>query len=174
MFVVDSTLLTDVYLDMKEKVPSMSSVVPIQQEMLQRAKDKGRICISYIGLPSQDAINDFMNQPDYMNIPSLCELSTDDVDRVNSMVWAPRWTQGTQNELVALMHSQGRIAWTWTLDNVNWIQEFINDGNFERHTYQLSVCGWLLSLYPGELSMKRTVIISLLWPVCNLDCYSPA
>jgi glycerophosphoryl diester phosphodiesterase len=47
------------------------------------------------------------------------------------MVWAPRWTQGTQNELVALMHSQGRIAWTWTLDNVNWIQEFISEGNFD-------------------------------------------
>lgn len=131
MFVVDSTLLTDVYLDMKEKVPTVSAVVPIQQEMLQRAKDKGRDLHIYIGLPSQDAINDFMNQPDYQNIPSLCELSTYDVDRVNSMVWAPRWTQGTQNDLVALMHNQGRIAWTWTLDDVNWIQEFISDGNFD-------------------------------------------
>jgi len=131
MFTVDSTLITDVYLDMKEKVPTMSAVVPIQKEMLQRAADKGRDLHIYIGIPSTDAINDFMNQPDYKNIPSLCELTTDDVQNLNSMVWAPRFTLGTQNDLVAQMHSQGRLAWTWTLDNVDWIKEFISDGNFD-------------------------------------------
>jgi glycerophosphoryl diester phosphodiesterase len=130
-FVVDSTQLRAVYLDMKEKVPTMSAVVPIQKEMLDRAKAKGRDLQIYIGLPSTDAINDFKNQPDYKNIPSLCELTTDDVEDVNSMVWAPRWTLGTQNDLVAVMHSQGRICWTWTLDNVNWIQEYITDGHFD-------------------------------------------
>jgi glycerophosphoryl diester phosphodiesterase len=130
-FVVDSTLLRVVYLDMKEKVQSMSAVIPIQQEMLERARQKGRDLHIYIGLPSTEAINDFMNQPDYKNIPSLCELTTDDVRMVNSMVWAPRWTQGTQNDLVAEMHNEGRIVWTWTLDDVNWIQEFINDGHFD-------------------------------------------
>ncbi|MCX6245915.1 MAG: glycerophosphodiester phosphodiesterase [Bacteroidetes bacterium] len=130
-FVVDSTQLTDVYLDMKEKVPTMSAVVPIQKEMIQRAKDQGRDLHIYIGIPSTDGMNDFMNQPDYKNIPSLCELSTDDVQTLNSMVWAPRWTQGTQNELVDQMHSQGRIVWTWTLDDVDWIRTFINDGHFD-------------------------------------------
>ncbi len=131
IFTVDSTLITDVYLDMKEKVPTMSAVVPIQKEMLQRAKDKGRDLHIYIGLPSTDAINDFMNQPDYKNIPSLCELTTDDVQNLNSMVWAPRFTLGTQNDLVAQMHSQGRLAWTWTLDNEDWIREYLNDGHFD-------------------------------------------
>ncbi|MEI8006824.1 MAG: glycerophosphodiester phosphodiesterase [Bacteroidota bacterium] len=131
IFTVDSTLITDVYLDMKEKVPTMSAVVPIQKEMLQRAKDKGRDLHIYIGIPSTDGMNDFMNQPDYKNIPSLCELSTDDVQSLNSMVWAPRWTQGTQDDLVAQMHSQGRLAWTWTLDDVDWIRQFINDGHFD-------------------------------------------
>ncbi|MCX6284171.1 MAG: glycerophosphodiester phosphodiesterase [Bacteroidetes bacterium] len=131
LFTVDSTLLTDVYLDMKEKVPTMSAVIPIQKEMLQRARDKGRELNIYIGLPSADAITDFMNQPGYKDIPSLCELTTDDVQTVNSHVWAPRWTEGTQNDLVALMHSQGRIAWTWTLDDVDWIQQYISDGHFD-------------------------------------------
>ena len=130
-FVVDSTLLTDVYLDMKEKVPTMSAVIPIQKEMLQRAKDKGRELNIYVGIPSQDGIDDFMNQPDYQNIPSLCELSVDDVVKVNAKVWSPRWTLGTQNDLVAQVHGQGRLAWTWTVDNVNWIQEFVNNGHFD-------------------------------------------
>jgi glycerophosphoryl diester phosphodiesterase len=131
LFTVDSTLLTDVYLDMKEKVNTMSAVIPIQKEMLQRAKDKGRNLHIYIGIPSQDAIDDFTAQPGYKDIPSLCELTTDDVQMLNSHVWAPRWTQGTQDDLVAQMHSQGRICWTWTLDKVSWIQEFINNGNFD-------------------------------------------
>ncbi len=130
-FVVDSTLLTDVYLDMKEKVPTMSAVIPIQAEMLQRAKDKGRELNIYIGIPSQDALDDFKSQPGYQDIPSLCELSVEDVQMLNSHVWAPRWTQGTQNDLVAQMHNEGRIAWTWTLDNVDWIQTFIRDGQFD-------------------------------------------
>ncbi len=131
LFTVDSTLLTDVYLDMKEKVPTMSAVIPIQKEMLQRAKDKGRELNIYIGIPSQDGMDDFMNQPGYTDIPSLCELTTDDVVKLNSRVWAPRWTQGTQDASVAQMHSQGRLAWTWTLDDVRWIQEFINNGQFD-------------------------------------------
>ena len=131
MFTVDSTLITDVYLDMKEKVPTMSAVVPIQQEMLQRAKDKGRDLHIYIGIPNTDGMNDFMNQPGYKNIPSLCELSTDDVQTLNSMVWSPRWTLGTQDDLVAQIHSQGRLAWTWTLDDVDWIRDYINNGHFD-------------------------------------------
>jgi glycerophosphoryl diester phosphodiesterase len=130
-FTVDSTLVTDVYLDMKEKVPTMSAVAPIQKEMLQRAQAKGRDLHIYIGMPSEDAINDFMTLPDYQNIPSLCELTIDDVHKVNSHVWAPRWTQGTQNDLVDQIHSEGRVAWTWTLDDVNWIQEYITDGHFD-------------------------------------------
>ena len=131
LFVVDSTLISDVYLDMKENVNSMSTVIPIQKEILQRAKDKGRDLHIYVGLPSQDAINDFMNQPDYPITPSLCELTVDDVVRTNSIVWAPRWTEGTQNALVEQIHSQGRIAWTWTLDDAGWIKEYINEGNFD-------------------------------------------
>ena len=130
-FVVDSTKLRMVYLDMKENVNSMSAVIPIQQEMLQRAKDQGRDLHIYIGIPSSTAKDDFMAQPGYLDIPSLCELTTDDVEQLNSHVWAPRWTEGTQNEGVDAMHAQGRIAWCWTLDQIQWIQKFIDEGHFD-------------------------------------------
>jgi len=61
----------------------------------------------------------------------LCELTVDDVRTVNSVVWGPRWTMGTQNELVSQMHAEGRSAICWTIDNPAWIKDFINNGQFD-------------------------------------------
>jgi glycerophosphoryl diester phosphodiesterase len=130
-FVIDSTNLTAVYLDMKEDKEAMAVVIPIQQKMLKRAHDKGRNVTIVAGIPSISVLNDFMTYPDYQNIPSLCELSVDDVRMANSIVWAPRWTLGTQNDLVSQMHSEGRAAICWTIDNPAWIREYINNGLFD-------------------------------------------
>ncbi len=130
-FVVDSTDLRFVWLDMKDNVPGMSAVIPIQKKALERAKQQGRNLNIYIGMPTQATIEDFMNQPDYQNIPSLCELTLDDVRKVNARVWGPRWTEGTQNAEVEQMHAEGRKAYCWTIDNLSFIQQFINEGNFD-------------------------------------------
>lgn len=55
----------------------------------------------------------------------------EDVRAVNSVVWGPRWTLGTQNALVQEMHNENRLAVCWTIDQVPWIKEFINDGHFD-------------------------------------------
>ena len=72
-----------------------------------------------------------MEYPNYQSVPSLCELSVDDVRKVNSLVWSPRWTLGTQNDLVDQMHAEGRLAVTWTIDQPPWIRDFINEGHFD-------------------------------------------
>ncbi|MEI6434261.1 MAG: glycerophosphodiester phosphodiesterase family protein [Bacteroidota bacterium] len=130
-FVVDSTQLRFVYLDMKGVVGTMAKVIPIQQKILDRAKQKGRDLIVVVGIPSTDVLNDLMTYPGYKDIPSLCELTVDDVRTVNSMVWAPRWTLGTQNDLVQQMHNEGRLAVCWTIDQAQWIKDYINNGNFD-------------------------------------------
>ncbi|MCK9203807.1 MAG: hypothetical protein M0P58_05135 [Bacteroidales bacterium] len=129
--VVDSTLLRFVYLDMKANRDAMAQVIPIQQRILERARQKGRDLIVVVGIPTDEVLNDLMNYPDYQNIPSLCELSVDDVRLVNSRVWGPRWTLGTQNDLVDQMHSENRLAVAWTIDPVQWIRDFINEGHFD-------------------------------------------
>ena len=131
IFTVDSTLLRFVYLDMKASKDAMAKVIPIQRRILQRAQDKGRDLMVVVGIPSTDVLNDLMTYPGYQNIPSLCELSVDDVRMVNSIVWAPRWTLGTQNDLVQQMHNEGRLAVSWTIDGVDWIRDFIMEGNFD-------------------------------------------
>jgi glycerophosphoryl diester phosphodiesterase len=131
IYTIDSTLLTFVYLDMKGDPGSMEKVIPIQHRMLERAREKGRNIIIVIGIPNTDVMNELMLYPNYQNVPSLCELSVEDVRIVNSAVWAPRWTLGTQNDLVQEMHSEGRLAVCWTIDQPGWIEEYINDGQFD-------------------------------------------
>jgi glycerophosphoryl diester phosphodiesterase len=106
-------------------------VIPIQQRILQRAHDKGRDLRVFVGIPSTEVLEDLMTYPDYQLIPSLCELSVDDVRAANAQVWAPRWTLGTQNDLVRQMHDENRLAVCWTIDAAPWIRDFINEGSFD-------------------------------------------
>jgi glycerophosphoryl diester phosphodiesterase len=130
-FVVDSTLLRFVYLDMKASNEAMQAVIPIQQRMLQRAHDKGRDLIIVVGIPSTDVLNALLAYPNYQDVPSLCELTVDDARTAHSIVWAPRWTLGTQNDLVQQMHNEGRLAVCWTIDNPSWIEDYVNNGIFD-------------------------------------------
>lgn len=130
-FTIDSTGLDFVYLDMKENKEAMDVVIPIQQKMIKYAVDKGRDITIVIGIPSEKVLKDLMQYADYQNVPSLCELTVEDVKKVNSLVWAPRWTMGTQNNLVKQIHDEGRTAICWTIDNPNWIKDFIGNGQFD-------------------------------------------
>jgi glycerophosphoryl diester phosphodiesterase len=128
-FAIDSTELRFVYLDMKsaEAVPAC---IPIQLRAMERAVAKGRDIMIVIGVPTTDVMNALKAYPDYQNVPSLCELTVEDARALNSKVWAPRWTLGTQNDLVQQMHNEGRLAVCWTIDSPNWIQNYISTGNF--------------------------------------------
>ena len=61
------------------------------------AKKAGRELTILVGIPTEDVYNAFKTYPDYQNIPSLCELSSDLVTAANSQVWAfpvDPWTSG--------------------------------------------------------------------------------
>jgi glycerophosphoryl diester phosphodiesterase len=129
-FAVDSTDMRFVYLDMKS-ADAVPAVIPLELKAIQHAKDIGRDILIVMGIPSTDVLNAFLAYPDHENVPSLCELSQDELHQANSIVWAPRWTLGTQNDLVDQMHAEGRICVTWTIDNPNWIKEYIENGHFD-------------------------------------------
>ena len=130
-FTIDSTLLRFVYLDMKGDPGTMAKVIPLQKAALAHAKAIGRDIRIVVGIPSTDVLNDLMTYPDYTSIPSLCELTVDDVHTLNSAVWAPRWTLGTQNDLVQQMHNEGRLAVCWTIDEPAWIKDYLENGLFD-------------------------------------------
>jgi glycerophosphoryl diester phosphodiesterase len=106
-------------------------VIPIQKEILKRAEEKGRDLMVVMGIPSDEIRDALLAYPDFQNVPSLCELTVDDVRTLKSMVWGPRWTLGTQNDLVQQMHDEGKIVVCWTIDNPGWIQTYITEGHFD-------------------------------------------
>jgi len=128
--VLYQTPLTFVWLDTKY-IGSLAPVQAIQQEFLQRAVAAGRQLEIVIGLPGEDQFNQFLALPDYANIPSLCELGLEDVERINAKIWAPRFTEGTQNDNVDLIHARGRRAFVWTVDVPGFISKFITEGDFD-------------------------------------------
>lgn len=129
--VIDSTSLNVVWLDMKSVNNAMAKVIPIQQKMLERAKQKNRDLSIYIGLPEQQVLDFFKTYPTYQNVPSLCELTVDDVTNINAKVWAPRWTLGLLTSDVNTMHAQNRKVFCWTLDNEAFIKKYVREGDFD-------------------------------------------
>jgi glycerophosphoryl diester phosphodiesterase len=130
-FVVDSTELRAVWLDMKGDVNAMNAVIPLQQKALARAKQKNRPMEIWIGLPDETVVGQFMAYPEFENILSLCELEPDEVRKTNANVWAPRWTEGLQLEKVAQMHAEGRKVFCWTIDDQRFIRQFMEEGQFD-------------------------------------------
>jgi len=128
--VLYQTPLTFVWLDTKYVGP-MDKVQAMQTEFLQKAAAAGRNLQIVIGLPTEDALNDFLKLPNYASTPALCELSLDDVKKTNAKIWAPRFTEGTQNANVDLVHAQGRLAFVWTLDVPGFTEQFIREGKFD-------------------------------------------
>lgn len=128
--VVYETDLRFVWLDTKFE-GSLEPIRALQAEFLQRAAAAGRQLRIVIGLPTEEALNSFKALPGYQNVPSLCELSLEDVDDINANIWAPRWTEGLQNEAVAGVKASGRQAFVWTLDVPEYIAQFSNEGMFD-------------------------------------------
>ncbi|NOT74271.1 MAG: glycerophosphodiester phosphodiesterase [Cyclobacteriaceae bacterium] len=130
-FVVDSTELRAVWLDMKDNPNALKAVIPLQQSALARARAANRNVEIWIGLPTDEMINEFLAYPNHENIPALCELTLEQVRNTNAKVWSPRWTLGTQVENVELMHSEGRKVFCWTIDDQKFMKQFITEGNFD-------------------------------------------
>lgn len=128
--VVYQTQLSYVWLDTKY-AGSLAPVHALQLEFIKKAAAQRRTLNIVIGLPGKDQMDQFLQLPDYANTPSLCELSIEEVEKINAKVWAPRFTEGTQNDKVDLVHAQGRKVFVWTVDVPEFITQFINEGHFD-------------------------------------------
>ena len=139
--VVTSTPLRYVWLDTK-LTGSLTILRAIQKKYMDMAASLGKPLLITIGIPDQNVLNNFMALPGYSSIPSVNELTTTDVEKLNSTVWGPRWTLGLQKDEVQRMHAEGRRAFVWTLDVSDNIIEYMNDGSFDG----------ILSNYPSAVA----------------------
>ena len=139
--IVYNTPLRYVWLDTKFS-GSMQQVRDMQVEFLQKAAAVGRSLNITIGIPDEEVLENFKKLPDYRNIPSINELTPDDVQEVNSATWAPRFTLGLQNDEVSVAHSVGRKVFVWTLDIPENIRDYLYNGQFDG----------ILSNYPSAVA----------------------
>jgi glycerophosphoryl diester phosphodiesterase len=128
--VLYQTSLEFVWLDTKN-TSSLSQIHDLQQEFKQKAAQAGRSLEIVIGIPDDGQRDRFLALPGYQGINSLCELGIDDARLIHADYWAPRWTSGLQNAEVAAMHSEGREVIVWTLDEPQYIFQYISQGNFD-------------------------------------------
>jgi glycerophosphoryl diester phosphodiesterase len=124
------TPLRVVYLDNKNSA-NLELERSIQKDFIAKAAAAGRDFTVYIGIPSEDKMNEFLALPDYASAPSLCELTVDDTRKANSHVWVPRFTTGIQTTSGAQMHAEGRLVYTWTMDVPAYVQEYIASGVYD-------------------------------------------
>jgi glycerophosphoryl diester phosphodiesterase len=126
-FILNNTTIRAVWLDTKD-----INVLPIEIEMskefMQRATAMGRDLNVYIGIPTDEIQQAAVSYPDYQNIHFLCELTPTDVRQVDAKAWGPRWTLGTQSAELQQMHAEGRKVIVWTVDEPQFMQEYINAG----------------------------------------------
>ncbi|MFI5406211.1 MAG: glycerophosphodiester phosphodiesterase [Nitrososphaerales archaeon] len=131
--IVTETTLEFVYVDCKPSaINGLSTIAQVCQDARDLAATiPGRDSIQiYMALTTDDLITAFKELPNYQDIPTICELSTDDVLQLGSDVWSPRWTEGTQNSDVANLQAQGVQVICWTVSIPSFMQSYLYDGLF--------------------------------------------
>jgi len=123
------TSLRFVWLDIKYN-GSLETVRALQEEYAQRAVAMGRNLEIVIGIPDREVLQRFRELPGHRQLPSLCELGTEETESIDARIWAPRWTLGLQNDQVAAQQARGRRVFVWTLDLPANISLFLQQGRF--------------------------------------------
>jgi glycerophosphoryl diester phosphodiesterase len=144
--VVYNTPLQFVWLDTKYN-GNLQVMKDLQTEFLGKAAAINRTVEIVIGIPDEQALINFKKLSSYQNTPSLVELKEQDARDLNARVWAPQWTLGLQNDEVQRMQSEGRRAFTWTMDVPENIEEYMRQGRFNG----------ILSNYPSTVAYYRYV-----------------
>lgn len=118
-----------VWLDIKSP-DVLDKALPLLREFNIKARQINRKFLVLAGLPTDEVYTAFINQPNFEFYPTICELEIDKVRKAKAEVYAPRWTLGTQNDIVKTMNNEGRKAFIWTLDDVRYIRSYLREGDF--------------------------------------------
>lgn len=130
MDVVDKSTIRTVWLDNKDP-RVVDEILAIHQRVMAHAATKKRPIKILFGIPTSEIYDAYMRSPLKGTAPVLCELDQASVRASNAVVWAPRFTDGLQSDLVDQMHKEGRDVYCWTMDDPAFITRFLTEGDFD-------------------------------------------
>ena len=116
---------------MKSSNNEMGPTIAIQKDIMERAASMGRKLEIFIGLPTDEKIEHFLAHPDWETTLSLNELEFAGVEQTKSAIWGPRWTLGFNTAEVEQLHAEGKRAITWTMDEGDYIKEYIENSEYD-------------------------------------------
>jgi len=142
--IVRNTKIKLVWIDAKQPA-AIPVIAKIQKEYLDLAKVLNRNLSIVIGLPTAEVMDEYNTLSNKEYYPSLCELDINSVRKSNSIIWAPRWTEGILQQQINSMHSEARLVFVWTLDLPNMISEY----------YLSDLYDGILTNYPSLLAFEH-------------------
>ncbi len=130
--VIVATNLEFIYVDMKStSVNFVPQIVQVQEAAIAKAALLHRNVHIYIAITTDDLFNKFIALPGYQDIPTICELSIDQLEQANSQVWSPQSNQQIPQSDIDMLHAQGKLAITWTVDVSDYLRQFIEQGQLD-------------------------------------------
>lgn len=146
--VVDSTELSMVWIDVKDAAIT-DKIIEHQQEAVEYARQKGRDVRFFFGIPDEDVLNAYRVSQYRGTVEVLCELDPNIVLEIDAQVWATRFTDGVQEATAQWMRDEGKEVYVWTLDDPEFIREFLEPRYKGRPLYT-----GILTNYPTLLAAR--------------------
>lgn len=153
---VDDTTLRGLWMDIK-KPSAVAPAAALAREHMALAAARGRKVSIVVGLGDQDVYDAFLASGLAGTTPCLVELEPSDVRAAGCRIFAPRWTRGPMPATVQELQAEGRTVAFWTLDETDFIDEFLRD----------AVPNGLLTNRPGLVFQRFQMIGTLPPPVSD-------
>jgi glycerophosphoryl diester phosphodiesterase len=128
---IDSTNLKYFWMDVKGDPGIFQYLEPVVRNAYARAQSKNRNVIIYADMPSKEVIQEYQAWPAYSDLPTMCELTLQDVIDNHCEYWGPRYSEGLLLDDVAKAHSMGIKVVSWTLNEKNLIINYLQNGQFD-------------------------------------------
>jgi glycerophosphoryl diester phosphodiesterase len=129
---IDSTNMKYYWMDVKGDPGIFKYLAPVVRNAYARAAAKHREVVIYADLPSDAVIEEYQSDTAvYTGLPKMCELTTQDVIDNHCQFWGPRYSRGLLLNEVQQMHSLGIQCISWTVNEKNLIQYYLQNGQFD-------------------------------------------